>query len=76
MNYDAHFLTALRGYVERALDQQEPHVADQLRAAFHDGKTEIRFENRDGFPHVVVAIDGYDVTAVDIRNLIPLDDLM
>ncbi len=68
---DDSALQQLLPYVEEAIDAQPVHVADQLRAAFHDGKTQLRIDQSAVAPVVVVLIDGYEVAEVDVRNLLP-----
>jgi hypothetical protein len=72
---DARGLQSLMVYTQDAIDAQPAHVADQLRAALHDGRTTLRFRVIDGDLHAVVEVDGYEVASVDVRNLVPLDDL-
>ncbi len=75
MSTDSRALHGLLAYVEDAIDRQPTNVADQLRAALHEGRTVLRFREIGGDVHAVVEIDGYEVAAVDVRNLVPLDDL-
>jgi hypothetical protein len=67
---DAEALRRLVPYLWDAIDQQPPHVADQLAAAVRDGKTSLRFEPSGVGAVVVVVVDGYDLAEVDIQNLV------
>ena len=76
MNGDLEALGRLREYVEDALAAQSPHIADQLRAALRDGRTSLRIGPDDaGNTVVTVFVDGNALTRVDLRNLVPLDDV-
>ena len=58
-----------------AIAEQDSHVRDQLEAFMRDGLVWFRFVDRDGVPTALVTVGGYDVAEVDIRRLVPLDDL-
>ena len=75
MNGDTAALRRLLDYVNQAVAEQDPHVADQLNAALRDGRTALGFRERGGAVWAVVTIDGAEVAEVDLRNLVPLDDL-
>lgn len=73
---DTLALRRLLVYAHQAIDTQETHVGDQLRAALRDGHVSLRFFPRDGAVFGAVDVDGYPVCEVDIRNLVPLDDIL
>ena len=75
MSVDEAALRRLLDYVDRAVAEQDPHVADQLNAALRDGRTALAFRERDGALWAVVEIDGHEIAHVDVRQLVPLDDL-
>ncbi len=69
-NSDAEAMHRLLTLLHAAIDEQDPHVQDQLRAALRDGRTSLRFEQSALAPVAVVVIDGHDVAEVDVRNLV------
>ncbi len=75
MNIDEAGLKRLMGYARDAIKQQPPHIADQLDAAMREGRTRLEFQTIDGDLWALVEIDGNRVAQVDVRNLVPLDEL-
>ncbi len=75
MNIDEAGLNRLMGYARDAIDQQPPNIADQLTAAMRDGRTRLQFRTIDGDLWALVEVDGNRIAQVDVRNLVPLDDL-
>jgi hypothetical protein len=39
------------------------------------GRTVLRFRLVDGHVHAIVDVDGPEAASVDVRNLVPLNDL-
>jgi hypothetical protein len=62
-------------YARQAIGSQDEGVADQLQAALDEGRVTFRFTEVDGIPHAVVTVAGHALAQVDIRNIVPLDDL-
>lgn len=71
---DTAALRRLIPLVDDALSKQEPHIADQLRAAMRDRDTELRFDQSVVGLVAVVVVGGVELFEVDIRNLLSDDE--
>ncbi len=76
-NIDTAAVIRLAGFTRRAIDAQDVHVRDQLNTAVDRGDMKWRFEEGEsGVPVAVVEVGGYRLAEVDIRELVPLDDVL
>ncbi len=76
-NIDTAAVIRLAAYTQQAIDAQDVHVQDQLNAAVDQGEMRWTFEDgEDGVPVAVVEVGGYRVAEIDIRALVPLDDVL
>lgn len=75
-NIDVNAVIQLASYTRRAIDAQDVHVQDQLNAAVDAGDMNWSFEDGDeGVPIAVIVVGGYRLAEIDLRALVPLDDL-
>lgn len=72
---DVASLGRLLELVWAAIAEQEPATADQLGAAMREGATSFEAVEREDATVLLVKVGGYAVAEVDVRMLVPLDDL-
>ncbi len=73
---DTAAVIRLAGYTRRAIDAQDLHLQDQLNAAVAAGDMNWFFTERDDDMVAVIEVAGYRIAEVDIRALVPLDDVL
>ncbi len=74
---DTTAVIRLAAFTRRAINAQDVHVQDQLNAAVDQGEMNWTFEEgENGVPVAVVEVGGYRIAEIDIRALVPLDDVL